>query len=304
MTKKNNPILNFNKEWQLHLMLLVPVILLVIYAYLPMFGIVISFMNYKPLSGFFRSTWVGFKNYTTLFSLPEFNIIIRNTIVISLAKIITGIVVPVVFALLLNEMSSLRLKRTIQTVIYMPHFISWVILSKIFLQLLSPNGIVNRFLSLLGSTESIVFLAEKNLFPVILVITNIWKEFGYGTIIYLAALTGIDPTLYEAAAIDGAGRWRQTLHVTLPGLVPMVVLMTVLSLSRLMNAGFDQVFNMYNPLVYVTGDIIDTFVYRIGLGGLQFSLSTAAGVFKSIISCIMIIISYRIAYKTTGYKVF
>jgi putative aldouronate transport system permease protein len=295
---------NFRKEWPLHLMLLAPVVLLIIYKYIPMFGIIIAFENYKPGLGFFHSKWIGLENFQTLFTMAGFPQVIRNTIVIALAKIVTGIVVPVTFALLLNEMGNLRVKKAIQTVIYMPHFISWVLMASILLELLSQGGFFDQISSWFGRTDSATLLADKDSFPALVVITNIWKEFGYGTIIYLASLAGVNPDLYEAASIDGAGRWKQTLHVTLPGIAPIIVLMSVLSIGNILNAGFDQIFNLYSPVVYETGDIIDTFVYRMGFQSIQYGISTAASLFKSAISCVLIVFSYRIAYKTTGYRVF
>lgn len=292
------------KEWPLHLMLLLPVAVAFIYHYIPMIGALMAFEDYKPALGFFKSKWVGFENFVTLFTMGDFPQVIRNTIGIALAKIITGILVPVVFALLLNEMKNLTVKKMIQTVVYMPHFLSWVLVASMLIEILAQDGLFNRALGLFGSQPKTVYLADPGKFPTVVVLSNVWKEFGYGTIIYLAALAGVDPNLYEAAAIDGAGRWKQTLHVTLPGIAPMIVLMTILSLGNILNAGFDEIFNLYSPIVYETGDIIDTFVYRMGFQSLQYSISTAAGLFKSAISCILIILSYRIAYKTTGYRVF
>jgi putative aldouronate transport system permease protein len=268
-----------------------------------MAGVIMAFENYKPGLGVFKSPWVGFQNFITIFGMSSFTTAIRNTVVIALAKIALGIVVPVIFAILLNEMNSMGYKRTIQTIVYLPHFISWVLLAGIIIRLLSQFGIINRFLSNFGMGPYI-FLADKTKFPYIIVFTDIWKEFGYGSIVYLATITGIDPNLYEAASIDGAGRFRQVLHVTLPGLVPIIILMTALALGRVLDAGFDQIFNLYSPIVYPTGDIIDTFVYRMAFESSQFSISTAAGLFKSAIGCVMVITSYRLAWILSGYRVF
>ena len=195
-------------------------------------------------------------------------------------------------------------KRTVQTLIYLPHFLSWVILAGVFIDLLSPTeGIVNRFLGVFG-LEPIYFLGDESWFPYTMVLTDVWKEFGFGTIIYLAALTGIDPTLYEAAVVDGAGRFRQTLHITLPGILPTIVLMTVLALGNVLNAGFDQIYNLLSPQVYSTGDIIDTMVYRLGLQQVQYSTATAVGLFKSVISFALISVSYLLAYKFADYQIF
>ena len=188
--------------------------------------------------------------------------------------------------------------------IYLPHFISWVLLAGIFVKLLGGSGLVNKLLVALGG-KNIIFLGDNKWFPFTLIFTHIWKEFGYGTIVYLASVTGVNVDLYEAASIDGAGHWKQMLHVTLPAIVPTIILMTALAIGNIMSAGFDQVFNMYNEVVYESGDILDTLVYRMGFGaGGQFGLSTAAGLFKSVISCTLVIVSYRVAYKTSGYRVF
>jgi putative aldouronate transport system permease protein len=228
---------------------------------------------------------------------------LRNTVIISVAKIGLGILVPVTFSLMLNEVTAIRLKKTVQTIVYMPHFISWVIMAGIIIRMLSQYGIVNLFLRQIGMGP-VIFLADKEKFPLVVIVTDVWKEFGYGSIVYLAAITGIDPNLYEAASIDGAGRWRQTIHVTLPGMVPTIILMTALALGRVLDAGFDQIFNLYSPVVYQTGDILDTFTYRMAFENSQFSISTAASLFKSAIGCTMIIVSYRLAYKLSGYKNF
>lgn len=291
------------REWPFHLMLLIPVLVVFVYNYIPMFGIVMAFENYKPAKGIFASKWVGMENFAFLFGLPGFLVAVRNTVLIALAKIILGIVVPILFSLQLNELFNHKVKKVIQTIIYMPHFISWVLMAGIITKLLSLNGIVNQFLDLFG-IDPVVFLSDKKLFPYVIIITDVWKEFGYGTVIYLAAITGISPSLYEAAMIDGAGHWKRLWHVTLPGMLPTIILMSALSMGRILNAGFDQIFNLYSPLVYETGDIIDTFVYRMAFNNAQFSVSTAAGLFKSVISCALIVLSYRVAYKLSGYQIF
>lgn len=306
MSKTNQPsrlLVRLRKDWQLHLLLLPPLLVLVLYNYIPMGGVVMAFQNYKPAKGILGSKWVGLMNFRMLFNMPGFLYAVRNSFTIAVAKIILNILVPVAFALMLNEMRSARVKKLIQTVVYMPHFISWVLLSSIIIRLLAANGMINSLLESLG-LERQVFLASKKLFQPIIVITDVWKEFGYGTIIYLAAMTGIDAGLYEAAAIDGAGYWKRMLHVTLPALYPTIVLMTTLALGRILDAGFDQIFNLYSPAVYETADIIDTFVYRMAFNNMQYSMSTAAGLMKNAISCVLIVVSYRAAYKLTGYYIF
>ncbi len=292
------------RELPLHLMLLPAVVILLVYSYYPMMGIFMAFQRFVPSLGIFRSKWVGFDNFIYLFNDPSFIRALLNTFFIASMKIVTGLIVPVVFALLLNEIHKSIFKRSVQTLLYLPYFLSWVILGGITVDMLSPqSGIVNQAIKLFGG-EPIFFLADNTWFPITLVITHLWKEFGWGTIIYLAALTGIDPSLYEAAHMDGANRWNQTLHITIPGIATTVVLLSTLSLGNVLNAGFEQVFNLYSPVVYRSGDIIDTLVYRMGLESAQFSPATAAGLFKSVVSFIMITLAYRIADKTVGYRVF
>jgi len=293
------------RELPLYFMLLPAVILVGIYSYGSMAGIVIAFQKFIPAKGMFgQQDWVGLKNFVTLFSMPNIWQVIQNTVIIASFKLIGGVIVPVVFALMLNEVRNILTKRVFQTLVYLPHFLSWIILSGILLNILSPSeGLVNILLSKIG-IEPIFFLGNPDVFPATMVVSDIWKTFGFASVIYLAALTSIDPSLYEAAVIDGANRWRQTWHITLPGISAMVVLMTVLGLANILNGGFDQIYNMYSPVVYSTGDILDTLVFRLGIEQAQYSLSTAAGLFKSVVSMIFIIVSYYLADKFTGYRVF
>ncbi|MFM9332425.1 ABC transporter permease [Paenibacillus mesotrionivorans] len=292
------------QEIPLHIMLLPGVILSILFHYIPIGGIVIAFQKFVPSRGIFNSKWIGLDNFHYLFNLPNFTSVLWNTIFIAVMKIIAGLIVPIVVALLLNEVISNSFKRTIQTIIYFPYFLSWVILGGILIDILSPsNGIVNQALGFFG-IDPIFFLGNEKWFPFTLVLSNTWKEFGYSTIVYLAALTAIDLHLYEAAIVDGANRWKQTLHVTLPGIMPIVTLMAVLSLGNVLNAGFDQVFNLYSPMVYSTGDILDTMVYRIGLIDAQYGVATAVGLFKSVIALGLITLSNFLAGKYAGYRIF
>ena len=246
------------------LMLLPGIILLLIFAVVPMFGILIAFQNYVPAKGITGSEWVGLENFKTLLLLPDSFEVLRNTLVLAIAKMVLGTVIPILFALMLNEVTQDRLKKAIQTSVYLPYFLSWVLLGSIFLSMLQLDGVVNYIIQLFGG-EPIMFMASNKWAPVIMVVTDVWKNFGYGSIIYLAALTGVDANLYEAAALDGASRVQQVIHVTLPAIAPTIVLVSTLNLGNVLNAGFDQIFNMYNELIYESVDIIDTFVYRIGL---------------------------------------
>lgn len=287
-----------------HLMLLPAVVLVLIYSYYPMFGIIIAFKKFSGFQGFFGSPWVGLDNFKYVFMMPEFPLVLRNTLVIATLKIVGNLAVPIVIALLLNEVRISFLKRGVQTLIYLPHFLSWVILAGILKGILSPsNGIVNQLLGLFG-VEPIFFLGDNQWFPFTIIVSDIWKEFGFNTIIYLAAITSINPSLYEAAVVDGASRWKQTVHITLPGMFPIIILLATLSLGNVLNAGFDQIFNLYSPVTYETGDIIDTLVYRVGIVNAQYSISTAIGLFKSAISLVLISTSYWFAHRFANYRIF
>lgn len=294
----------FQKELPFHVMLLPAVIITIIFKYTPFVGISMAFEDYTPLKGIFDQTWVGMDNYKYLFSLPGFGSVIWNTIFIAVMKMIGNLIFPVLIALLLNEIHNKHYKKTVQTVLYLPHFISWAALAGIFIDILSPSGgIVNQLLNLLGM-DSVFFLGDPKVFPYTMAITDVWKELGWGTIVYLAAITGIDPTYYEAAKIDGANRFQQVFYVTIPSILSMILLMMVLSVGNVLQAGFEQVFNLYSPQVYSTGDIIDTYVFRIGVIEAKFDLATAVGLFKSAISFVLIMIGYKAADKMAGYKVF
>ena len=294
-----------------HLMLFLPCLFLFIFNYLPIAGITMAFQNFYPGLGFLKSEWVGLDNFKTLFIHPDTWPAIRNTLIIAGGKIIGNLVIPVCFALMLNEIRMKKFKSAVQTITYLPYFLSWVVLSGILINFLSPGstaesaGFFNSILIKLGFIqEPIYFLGSSKTFRATMIISDIWKNFGFNTIVYLAALTGIDLQLYEAAAVDGAGRIRQTLHITLPGIAPFIALMTILSIGNVLSAGFDQIFNLYSPSVYSTGDIIDTLVYRFGLVNQQYSLSAAVGVFKSVVSMILIVTGYKMADKYAGYRVF
>jgi len=276
---------------------------LILFSIVPMCGILMAFQDFNPSLGIFRSPFIGLENFEYLFSMRESRRVICNTLIIAGWKIVLNLLVPLIFALMLNEVRKSVYKRTIQTIAYLPHFLSWVILASIVINLFGYDGIVNKIAALFGR-EPEVFMGDASIFRQLIISTDVWKEFGFNAVIYLAALTGINPQLYEAAAIDGATRWQSTWHITLPGMLNTVVLLLVLGLGNILNAGFDQVFNMYNPMVYSTGDIIDTWVYRIGLFKLQFSLATTAGLFKSVISFFLISVSYLLAYKYADYTIF
>ena len=286
-----------------HMMLIPGMIFLFLFCILPMFGIVIAFEDFKPAKGVFGSSWAGLKWFEYMFKLPDTKEIFFNTLIIAVAKIVLNLIVPLVFAIMLSEVPGKHFRKFVQTVTYMPHFLSWVILAGILTNFLSLEGIVNSVVELFGG-DPVQFLASNEWFRTVLVVSDTWKGFGYSSIVYLAAIMNIDQQLYEAAAIDGAGRFKRIVHVTLPGMLPIIMLMLTLSLCSVLSANFDQVFNLYSPVVYKTGDIIDTWVYRAGLQGYQYSLATAVGLLKSVVSTILIVVSYKLADKFAGYRIF
>lgn len=270
------------------LMLLPGLIYFFIFHYVPMYGLTIAFKDFRMAEGIIGSPWNGLESFRYLFSSEDFPIALRNTVVISLLRLTFGFMAPIVLALMLNELRIAWYKRTIQTLTYIPHFLSWVILGGIFLMMFSNRGPINQVLSLFNISP-VNFLSEDGWFLFVLIVTGIWQSAGYAAVIYLAALAGIDPGLYEAATVDGAGRWRQTLHITIPSLIPTIITLFILNLGHILNAGFDQIYNMYNPMVYDVSDIIDTYVLR-RLQTMDFSLATAAGLFKSVVGLVLIVL--------------
>lgn len=291
------------REIPFHLMLLLPMLFLAVFSFAPLFGILMAFQDYMPAKGILQSRWVGLENFDFIFSLPSSRQIFANTIIISLGKLAAGIIVPVFFALLLNEIRVIAFKRTVQTIVYLPHFLSWVVLANVVSSILGFDGPVNSLIQSMGH-DPILFLGSNVWFRPVIILSDCWKEFGYGSIIYLSALTSIDPGLYESASLDGASRLQKIFYITLPMLVPTIVLMMALNLGNILNAGFDQIFNLYNPLVYETGDIIDTYVYRIGLLDMQYSLATAVGLIKSVIGFVLIMSSNLVSRKLVSRSIF
>lgn len=290
-------------NWPLYVMILPSLILAVIFCYIPMGGLVMAFQDYKPWLGISGSQFVGMDQFKQIFMFKESYQAIINTLIIAVAKIIFGLIVPIVMALLLNEVKNVGLKKGIQTLVYLPHFLSWITVAGMLRDILGFDGIVNAFLQKLGM-DPIFFLGEAGMFRQIVVLSDLWKGFGFGMIVYLAAISNIDQSLYEAAEMDGANRWQQTLHITIPSIMPMIIVMATLSLGNVLNAGFDQIFNLYSPLTYSTGDIIDTYVYRQSLVNGQYSFGTAVGLFKSGVGLLLTAIAYKLAYKFAGYRIF
>lgn len=290
--------------WFHYLLMIAPgFIWMAMFSIVPMVGIVMAFQNFMPGRGWFGSPWVGFDNFKYLASRNDTVQVVINTFTIAIWKVVLNIIIPLTFALLLNEVKNIHFKKGVQTIVYLPHFLSWVILANILGNIFGMNGVFNLLYSALGGTPK-VWMTEVGLYRGLMIGSDVWKEFGYNAVIYLAALTGINPTLYEAAAIDGASRWQSTWHITLPSLIQTVILLTTLAMGNILNAGFDQIFNTYSPVVYSVGDIIDTWVYRMGIVNLSYSFATAAGLFKSVISFTLIVGSYVLAYKFADYTIF
>lgn len=291
------------KTAPLHIMLIPGVLFTLVFAYLPLFGLVMAFQNFKPLLGFADSKWVGFDQFAYIFSMPSFWTSFVNTFIIAFFKIVLNILVPLILSLLLNELAGKFFKRFVQTTVFIPYFFSWAILGGMVIELFSYDGAINNMITAMGG-EPIAFLVSNSWFRQIVIGSDVWKGVGYNTVLFLAAITNVDPTLYEAAQVDGAGYIKQLTKITIPSITPMIVLLTILGLGGILNAGFEQIFILYNPIVQKTVDILDTFVYRLGIVSTQYSAAAAAGLFKSIVSMVFVGTSYLVAYKTTDYRVF
>ena len=298
-----------SKRWKnvdlwLYVMIIPGFLIVLVYNYIPLFGWAIAFQRYNPALGMFGSPFIGMQNFRNLFANPAFTRVIFNTVYIATWKIVLMFFVPLIISILLNEILRNGYKRVLQTAVYLPHFISWVILGGLFITLMHPTeGVINQMLGWVN-IGPVHFLGDANIFPQVVIWTDVWRSFGMGTIIYMAAITAIDPTLYEAASLDGARRFQRMWHITIPGLAPIMVLQATLSLGGVLHAGMDQILNLYSPAVYSTGDILDTFIFRRGLGDGQFAMATAAGIFRSGVSLIMVSIAYFLAYKFAKYRIF
>lgn len=287
------------------LMLLPGVLLTAIFKYGSMFGIALAFQKFSfAKGGFFGHKWYGLKHFKYVFGLDGFWDSIKNTLIISGTKIVLGILVPLILALLINEIGRKWFAKIVQTTFFLPFFLSWIILGGIINQMFSYDGIMNNIISFLGF-EKQLFLLDNNTFRQIIIWSDVWKGMGYNMVIFLAAILNTDPHLYEAAKVDGANRLRQVWHITLPAIVPVLVLVSTLSLGGLLNGNFDQVYVLYNPMVYESSDIVDTFIYRLGFeGNSQLDVATAVGLLKSIISVVLVGGTYYIAYKKFDYRIF
>jgi len=288
---------HFRKYWDLYVLLIPGLLYFVVFKYAPMWGILIAFQDYSVFAGMRGSEWVGLHHFREMFGSADFYRVFRNTMLISLYKLAWGFPGPIVLALLLNELRSALYKRSIQTLLYLPHFLSWVIIGGMMVNLLSPStGFVNEVLKSLG-IEPVFFLASADWFRTVLVASDIWKEIGWGAIIYLAALAGIDPQMYEAAIMDGANKWQQIWHITIPSILSTIVILLVLRLGHVLDVGFEQIFVLYNPMVYDVADVIETYVYRAGIAEGQFGYSTAVGLFKSLVGIVLVVLANKGAKK-------
>lgn len=287
------------KDWRLYSLLVLPLVFLLIFRYLPMAGNVIAFRRFRPGSSIFGDEWVGFHYIEMFINDPTFWRVFWNTVILGGLTLAICFPLPIILALMFNELRSNAFKRVAQSISYLPHFMSIVIVAGIVLQLTSLNGTFNQILGLFGA-ESVAFMQQPQWFRTIYVSSEVWQTVGWGTILYLAALTTIDPQLYEAARIDGANRWKQMWHVTLPGIAPTMVVLLILNVGTFMAVGFEKVLLLYNPLIYSTADIIATYVYRVGITSSNFSYATAIGLFEAIIGLILILSANGIARKMGG----
>ncbi len=305
LSKRQKKLRYVRQNWVLYLLLVPALVYVILFNIVPMWGIQLAFRKYNmfqaatPWRSISAGEWVGFQFFNKVFSRSDFNRAFANTLIISTYKILFTFPAPILFAILLNEFRSRGFQRVVQTVVYMPHFLSWTVVAAIFISILNSTGIVNQAITALGG-KKILFLMDKTKFRGILVVSSIWKELGWNSVIYFAAIAGLDQELFEAARVDGANRFQQILHVTIPGLLPTIALMLIMRIGGLMDAGFVQILPMYNSTVMSVADIIGTYVYRLGLGKMDFNTGTAVGLFSSVIGFILVVSSNAAAKKMLG----
>ncbi|WP_243735166.1 ABC transporter permease [Paenibacillus turpanensis] len=281
----------------LYLMILPGIVFFIVFKFIPLAGSVIAFQKYQIFKGIWGSEWVGLDNFIFLFTYQDFYLVLRNTATIALYQLLFSFPAPIILALLFNEVRLMLAKRVLQSLFYLPHFLSWVVVGGIVFELLATQGVMNQIRGWMGF-EPILYMQEERYFRTIVVLSGIWKEVGWGTIIYLAAISGINPNLYEAAVMDGASRWKQTIYITLPTMFPTILVLFLLNIGNFLELGFDQIFNLLTPMTYSVGDIIETYVYRAGVLQGQYSVTTAIGLFQSVIGFILLWIFNRLARKT------
>lgn len=299
----NYKIRVFKREFPLHIMLIPSLFFIIVYHYLPIFGIVMAFQKFNPISSFWKSPFIGLKNFIDILNMKDFWRAFRNSFQIAFLKIFFGISVPLLLSLLINEITSSKFKRTVQTSIFLPYFLSWTVLGGVVQQIFALDGPINAIIKNFGG-EAIIFLSNQAWFRSILIISDTWKGMGYNIIIFLAAITSIDPGLYESAQMDGCSRPRQAWHITIPGMLPIIILISTLAIGGLLDAGFEQIFILYSPSVYESSDIIDTMVYRLGLINNRLAPAAAVGLFKSVLSLVLVGTAYYSAYKFSDYRIF
>jgi len=296
--KRKSKFVLFKNNIDLYLLLLPGVIFLLLFKYVPMFGVVIAFQDFNIFEGIKGSEWVGFLNFQKLISFDEFYQVLTNTLLISIYKVVFLFPMPIIVALMLNEVRGDLFKRGLQTIIYLPHFLSWIVITGLFVNILSPSGgLINNILGWFG-VQPISFMTDNRFFRSVVVITAGWKEVGWNAIVYIAAIAGIEQELYEAAEIDGAGRFGKIKNITIPGIMSTIVMLFILRLGHILDAGTEQILAMYNSLVYSTGDVIGTYVYRMGLGKMDYSFSTAVGLFNSVVGLILVMSGNYFSRKT------
>lgn len=299
VTFKERVIRDFHHNWMLYLMLLPIIAYYLVFKFAPMFGLSIAFMDYKPAKGFLNSPWVGFKHFKNFFTNYYFGRLLRNTIRISVFSLLT-FPVPIILALMLNELKSQRFAKWTQTITYMPHFISTVVICGIIVKLTSGNGGITAILHTLFGIEKETLLNNKANFLPIYILSDVWQTIGWNSIIYLSALAGIDQELYDAAKVDGAGRFMQVWYVTIPSLMPTIIIMLILKMGKIFDVGYEKIMLLYNPAIYETADVINTYVYRMGLIDAQYSYSAAVGMFNCVVSFALVTITNKISKKASG----
>lgn len=300
MKKKYSTWKQYKKCKYLFLMFIPVILYFVIFCYVPMYGVIISFQDYYPRLGITGSEWVGFKHFEKLFTGRYFFPVLRNTLIISIGKLLFGFPAPIILCLLLNEVRSLKFKKVVQTISYLPHFISWVVLASIVQTILSPSsGVVNYIIQLLGG-EPIFFMGSSDWFRKVIVGSSIWRDTGWQTVVFMAAILSIDPQLYEAADLDGAGRFQKMIYVTLPCIAPTIIIMFIMATGNVIQDDFDQIYNMLNAKVMDVGDVIGTYTYRMGIEKMNFSYATAVGLFKNVVSLILVTFTNAFSCKLSG----
>ncbi len=297
---KKTTLVRMKEHWELYLVILLPVVYIIVFWYIPMYGAQIAFRDYMVTKGIMGSPWVGLEHFETFFKSFQFARLIKNTLGISLYSIIVGFPAPIILAIAINEAKNRRFKKTVQMVTYAPYFISTVVMVSMLLQLLSPQtGLINNFIKFFGQ-EPVNFMGKPEFFKSLYVWSGVWQYTGYSAVIYLAALSGIDPTLHEAAIVDGATKLQKIRHIDIPGIMPTIIVLLILTVGHVMNIGFEKIYLMQNNLNMSTSDVISTYVYRIGLIGSQFSFSTAVGLFNSVVNCILLVSVNKLAKKAGG----